>query len=104
MSALTQTHQPGAIAARLRDICAPTLETDVSSIEALGSAKGVADDPSKWLLRDVKGRPMAVIKCASPAAPDLVAREAAIATQIKTSLGSVFGGPVIDILASGSID
>lgn len=104
MLAVMQTHPSGAHAARLRDLCATELGIAVSSIEVLCVAKSVADDPSKWLLRDNNGEPAAVVKCASQAAPDLVAREAAIARQVKASLGSTIGSPVVEILASGSID
>jgi hypothetical protein len=92
-----------APAHRLRDLCAPHLGCAIGGIRSLCAPKPVADDPGKWLLSDVRGRPVAVVKCAAPAAPDLVEREAGVAREIRAALGPRLGAPVVEVIATGRV-
>ena len=73
-------------------------------IEALGPEKPVADDPAKLVVCDSRGRPAAVVLCASPVAPDLVARGMERARDAKRALGPELGSVILDPLGEGRLD
>jgi len=77
---------------------------DRVSVAPLGRQKEVADATTKMLVRTQAGRPIAVIICARPIAPDLVARGVDAAEQIRGLIGEELGQAIIEPIKSGYVD
>jgi hypothetical protein len=73
-------------------------------IELLCPERPVADDPTKLSVHDRGGRPVAVVLCSAPVAPDLVARGMQRARDAKRALGSELGRVILDPLGEGRLD
>jgi hypothetical protein len=74
------------------------------SLEPLGRLKAVADATTKALIRSRAGRPVAVILCSRPIAPNLVARGAEMAEAIRAVIGEELGRAIIEPLKSGRVN
>ncbi len=79
----------------------------VGSITLLNSV-APADDPvpdavTKWLICDARQRRVAVVLCASPVSPGLVARGMHRAREAKKALGPDLGRVILDSLQEGEI-
>jgi hypothetical protein len=73
-------------------------------LEFLHRQKDGVDTTTKVLARTNSGRPIAVVVCSRPAAPDLVARGLRMAESIRGLVGREFGESIIKPLASGDVD
>ena len=79
------------------------IESSQYRVEYLCEPKDVADDPAKLLVKDLRGRKLAVVLVASPVEPELVGRGMRIAGEAKHVLGESLGCVILTPLGEGTI-
>jgi hypothetical protein len=75
----------------------------LNTFDLPGEATNVADAVAKWVVRDGSNQNAAVILCASPVAPELVARGIRRAREAKATLGSELGRVILEPLREGEL-
>ncbi len=76
----------------------------LGGVSRLGSAPTLADGTHKFLIRDLRGRPLAVLLLSSPGNSFMVARGIERAGQAKMALGPALGRVILTPLAAGVMD
>jgi len=71
----------------------------ISELES--PAEGVADSPSKHLIRNASGEPVAVMLRSQPVAPGLIARSVVKASLAREALGDDLGRVIVPPMISG---
>jgi hypothetical protein len=73
-------------------------------LQPLGKLKELPDATTKVLIRTVAGRPVAVVICSRPVAPELVARGTRMSEQIRELIGEPLGEVIIKPIGHGEVD
>ena len=73
------------------------------SLEYLGEKKTFVDATTVVLVRDVEGRPQAVINCSRPSSPNLIMRGVEAAESIRKMIGDKLGEAIIRPIRQGYI-
>ena len=74
------------------------------TLTPLGKLKELPDATTKVLIQTITKRPVAVIICSRPVAPELIARGIQMAEQIRVLIGEPLGEAIIKPLGHGEVD